>query len=134
NIQPNNATLRLALVHSLEGRIRTAKSLNLPREAAEVQQELEKLQSSDPTMVALDARLSAIVKGGQSPKDNGERLPLAQRAFVKKLYAMAAHLWAEALEAEPKLGDDRQAQHRYNAACAAALAVAPVPTDRPEDP
>src|SRR5207249_3460740 len=34
----------------------------------------------------------------------------------------AARLWAEALDAEPGLADDRQAGHRYNAACAAALA------------
>ena len=32
--------------------------------------------------------------------------------------------FADALAADPKLADDRQAQHRYNAACAAALAAA----------
>ena len=42
--------------------------------------------------------------------------------------AAAARLWGEALEADPKLAEDRQAQHRYNAACAAALAAA---ADRP---
>ena len=71
---------------------------------------------------ALDARLAAIIKGDQQPKDNAERLHLAQRAYDKALHATAARLWAEALAADPKLGDDRQAQHRYNAACAAALA------------
>ena len=81
-----------------------------------------KLRDSDPAMVALDARLSAIIKGDQQPKDNAERLRLAQRAYDKALHATAARLWAEALAADPKLGDDRQAQHRYNAACAAALA------------
>ena len=57
-----------------------------------------------------------------NPKDKAERLRLAQRAYDKALHATAARLWAEALAADPKLGDDRQAQHRYNAACAAALA------------
>ena len=89
---------------------------------AEAERELAKLRESDPAMVALDARLSAIIKGDQQPKDNAERLALAQRAYDKALHATAARLWAEALAADPKLGDDRQAQHRYNAACAAALA------------
>ena len=43
-------------------------------------------------------------------------------AYGRGLHAGAARLWAEALTADPKLGDDRQVQHRYNAACAAALA------------
>ena len=36
-----------------------------------------------------------------------------------------------ALAADPKLADDRQAQHRYNAACAAALAAAGKGKDDP---
>src|SRR6202042_3080850 len=74
-------------------------------------------------VVALDARLTAIIKGDQRPKDEADRLRLAQRAYDKALHATAARLWAEALAADPKLGDDRGAQHRYNAACAAALAA-----------
>jgi hypothetical protein len=37
-------------------------------------------------------------------------------------HAAAAQFWHEALELEKRLADDRRAQHRYNAACAAALA------------
>ena len=40
-------------------------------------------------------------------------------------------LWGEALAADPKLGDDREAQHRYNAACAAAMAAAGKGKDQP---
>ena len=40
----------------------------------------------------------------------------------RKLHTAAARLYAEALRTEPKLADDRQTQHRYAAACAAALA------------
>ena len=39
-------------------------------------------------------------------------------------HASAARLWAVALEANPELGDDRQARLRYHAAGAAALACA----------
>jgi hypothetical protein len=61
---------------------------------------------------------------GEPPKDNRERLALAQRAHETSRHATAAKLWAEALDVDPNLTDDRQAQHRYNAACAAAPAAA----------
>ena len=53
-------------------------------------------------------------------------------AYDTKRYAAAARLWAEALEADPTLADDRRAQHRYNAACAAALAAAGQGEDDPK--
>ena len=51
--------------------------------------------------------------------------------YDRQCHAAAARFWAEALEADPKLGDDRQARHRYNAACAAALAAAGQGKDDP---
>ena len=102
-----------------------------PEGEAEACREMARLRDSDPAMMALDARLSAIIKGEQQPKDNADRLQLAQRAYDKALHATAARLWAEALATDPKLGDDRQAQHRYNAACAAALAGSGRGKDQP---
>src|SRR5262249_41907595 len=52
------------------------------------------------------------------------RLALARMYHEKKRYAAAARLWADALAADPTLGDNRRTQHRYNAACDAALAAA----------
>jgi hypothetical protein len=52
--------------------------------------------------------------------------------YDTKRFAAAARLWAEAMAADPKLGDDRRARHRYNAACAAALAAAGQGTDDPK--
>ena len=49
---------------------------------------------------------------------------LAYRAYERKLFGASAKLYTEALDIDPKLADDRQSQHRYNAACAAAQAVA----------
>jgi len=72
--------------------------------------------------VALEARLSAVLKGDDRPKDAPEALDLAWMAYSKALHAAAARLYAEALQAEPRLADNLQRQHRYNAACAAALA------------
>ena len=73
---------------------------------------------------ALALRLPAVLRGEDKPKDNAERLAFAQIAYDHKQFAGAARLWAEALDSDPKLGDDRRTQHRYNAACAAALAAA----------
>jgi len=75
-------------------------------------------------MAALAPRLPAVVKGEDRPQDGAEVLAFASMACERGFYAAAARLWAGALEAEPKLGDDRRAQHRYAAACAAALGAA----------
>ena len=82
-------------------------------------------------MAALAERLPALLKGEDHPRDIAERLTLAQMCYDTKRYAAAARFWAEALQADPKLGDDRETQHRYNAACAAALAAAGQGKDDP---
>jgi serine/threonine-protein kinase len=80
---------------------------------------------------ALSRRLEGILKGDDRPRDNAERLALPTVCYETKRYATAAKLWAEALEADRKLGEDRQARHRYNAACAAALAASGAGKDEP---
>jgi hypothetical protein len=47
------------------------------------------------------------------------------------LPASSARLYGEALGNNPKLADDRQAEHRYNAACAASLAASDQGKDVP---
>jgi tetratricopeptide (TPR) repeat protein len=73
--------------------------------------------------VALKDRLDSVLKGDDRPRDDAERLTLAQMCYDARKYAAAARFWSEVIEADPKLADDRQAPHRYNAACAAALAA-----------
>jgi tetratricopeptide (TPR) repeat protein len=82
-------------------------------------------------LAALADRLPAVLKGTAKPADNAERLAFAQMLYDTKQYAAAARLWSEALEADPKLTDNRQAPHRYNAACAAALAAGGTGKDDP---
>ena len=82
-------------------------------------------------MAGLAIRLPALLKGDDRPKEIAERLALAQMCYDTKRYAAAARFWAEALDADPTLGDDRQAVHRYDAACAAALAAAGQGKDEP---
>ena len=67
----------------------------------------------------------------EHPKDNPGRLALAQICYNRKYFAVAARFWARALEADPKLGDDLRAGHRYNAACAVVLAGSGETADGP---
>jgi serine/threonine-protein kinase len=75
-------------------------------------------------LVELDGKLPAILSGQKQPADAAERLALAQLCQMpcKKLYVVANRFYGDAFAEEPKLADDLNAQHRYNAACAAALA------------
>jgi hypothetical protein len=82
-------------------------------------------------MAALADRLPALLKGDEEPKDNADRVALAQLWYHTRRHAAAARFWADALGADPKLGDDRLAQRRYYAARAAALAAAGKGTDDP---
>jgi len=81
-------------------------------------------------LVAMADRLPSLLKGEAQPRDQAERLALAGLCQQTQRNA-AARLWAESLEADPKLSDDRRTQHRYNAACSAALAVAGKGKDDP---
>jgi serine/threonine protein kinase len=128
---PNHPTYQQILAKHLDNLIKAAQALGDSEGVAQAERELTALRDSDPAMLALNARLAAVITGGQQPRDNAERLLLAQRAYDKALHAMAARLWDEALQADPALADDRQAQHRYNAACAAALAAAGQGKDDP---
>jgi serine/threonine-protein kinase len=88
-----------------------------PYPSARLVQEAERL-------VALDAKLPDVLRGQVQPADNQERVGLASLCEqpYKRCYRFSALLWREAFDAEPKLAEDLKAGHRYNAACAAALA------------
>jgi tetratricopeptide (TPR) repeat protein len=76
-------------------------------------------------LVALDRKLPAILRGEQQPADFAERMALAHlcRQPFKRQYAAATGFYSEAFTEQPRLADDLRAGHRYNAACAAALAA-----------
>jgi serine/threonine-protein kinase len=74
-------------------------------------------------LLVLDARLPALLQGHQQPASVAEHLEYAQLCRYKKLHAAATRLFAEAFAADAKQADDLKAGHRYNAACAAALAA-----------
>jgi tetratricopeptide (TPR) repeat protein len=76
-------------------------------------------------LVELDARLSKVLSGQGKPREAAEGLNLARlcQQPYKQRYAAAARLYAEAFAAKDARAD-LIARHRYNAACAAALAAA----------
>jgi tetratricopeptide (TPR) repeat protein len=82
-------------------------------------------------LVALEAKLPALLRGEVQPADSGEAVMLAMMGSQKQLPGAAARFWSQAFQAEPKLADDINLKHRYNAACAAALAGAGQGKDEP---
>jgi tetratricopeptide (TPR) repeat protein/predicted Ser/Thr protein kinase len=121
---PVHPVYRQYMENHLGNLVETAQGLGESDRLAEAKKNLTEFLDSAPATVALDARLAAIVRGDQKPNDETERLQLAQRAYEKALHVTAVRLWSEAFATNPKLGDDRQAGYRYNAACAASLAAA----------
>jgi Ca-activated chloride channel family protein len=96
----------------------------------QAERELVELEATDPKWEPVDNRLAAVLKGDPI-KDNAERLQLAYQAHARKLYGASARMFEEALQADPKLADDRRAQHRYHAACCATLAAVGASKDKP---
>jgi serine/threonine-protein kinase len=74
--------------------------------------------------LALEKQLPAILEGKAKPADARQHLAFAHLCALKKRHVAAARLYAGAFTAEPKWADDLRSSHRYNAACAAALACA----------
>ncbi len=80
---------------------------------------------------SLTAKLPAVLAGKMKPGDAAETLEFALLCYLKGLHGASARFWTEAFQAEPKLADDLQAHHRYNAACAAAMAGCGQGKDQP---
>ncbi len=132
-LNPNDAEAHCNLGHVLRRQGRFDEALASLRQGHE-------LESKQPTwrypsaqwvrdaerMLALDKKLPAILTGEASPANAGEAAALASMCQqpYKKRYAASARLYADAFAAEPKLAANLNQQHRYNAACSAALAAA----------
>jgi serine/threonine protein kinase/Flp pilus assembly protein TadD len=75
-------------------------------------------------LVELERKLPDLLEHKVEPADAAEGLTaawLCQQPY-QRLYAASARFYADAFAAERKLADDLGNGHRYNAACAAALA------------
>jgi serine/threonine-protein kinase len=75
------------------------------------------------TLLAVDARLPAILAGTDLPTEVSTQRALAEWCLKhKRLTATAASFYTAALLTQPSLADHLEAGHRFHAACAAALA------------
>ena len=128
---PTERFPRSRLTDHLENLRQAASGLGLAEEADQAFREINGLRSSAPEAAAFNARLAAVLKGEDCPKNNAERLVLAQLTYDKSLFAASARFLSEALASDPKLAEDRVKQHAYNAACAAALAASSQGKDDP---
>jgi serine/threonine-protein kinase len=98
------------------------KARDLARTNPGLVQRIDRDLAATEREATLTPRLPAIASGKLKPDNVAEALGFAQLCYDKKLHGASARLWAEAFKGQPKLADDMQAQNRYNAACAAALA------------
>ena len=68
----------------------------------------------------MEAKLSEFLSGQFQPRDNQERIALAEVCATKKLHRAAAGLFA----ADTKLATDLEVEHRFYAICNAVMAAA----------
>jgi tetratricopeptide (TPR) repeat protein len=73
-------------------------------------------------LVAIEQLLPEVLRGKKQPKDITERVELARVASLKGLFASAAKLCRQAIEAEPGAAEPGKSSIRYRAACCAAMA------------
>ncbi len=124
---PAHGALGMALVRLgrfAEGREEYRRCLiYVPKSEAFHGMTVRALQSCE-SLLALDQKLSAYLKSATQPGSAEEGLAMADMcARYRKRYRAAYNLYAAAFAARPKLAEDPRFQHRYNAACAAALAA-----------
>jgi serine/threonine-protein kinase len=112
----------LALGRFRDARDATRRSLDLFPPGHSRRPVVERQLQRCEDLLALEARLPAVLRGETRPIDAADRLRFAEVCLLTKRFADAARLFEKAFTDRPQLADDVQAAHRYNAACAAALA------------
>jgi tetratricopeptide (TPR) repeat protein len=114
----------LGLGRFVEGRAALQRGHELGRKRPDWNNPSRSWVRNAERLIQLDERLAAILAGKAEAADNRERLALAWLCQqYKQLNAASVRFYARAFLDNPKVADDLQKQHRYNAACAAALAA-----------
>ena len=128
-LNPGNAEAHCNLAQCLQSHGDYAESLAMYRKGHELGSKRPdwrypsaKWVAYAERMAGLAIRLPALLKGDDRPAEIADSLALAKVCYDTKRYVAAARFWAEALEADPRIGDDRRGSYRYDAACAAVLA------------
>jgi serine/threonine protein kinase/tetratricopeptide (TPR) repeat protein len=119
-----NAHFNLGLVYLHQGRfIDAVDSFKKAHGLAKDRNDWAEFLHGAERLASLDAKLPMVLSGETKPEDAAEAIDLAQFCQEhEKRNAAAARLYSTAFNLNPQLMDDQDATHRYNAACAAALA------------
>jgi tetratricopeptide (TPR) repeat protein len=118
------AEVLLAQGHYAEARDAARRAVELFPPSAPLRASAVRLLQNAERLLVLEAKLPAVIAGQQAPADPAEAVLMAQMCQDhKKQHAAAARLYADAFAADARLAADLQRQHRYNAACSAALAA-----------
>jgi serine/threonine protein kinase/tetratricopeptide (TPR) repeat protein len=129
-LDPQFAEAHCNLGHALQASGKFAEALDALKRGHEIgsqrkdwRYESAQWVKSCETLLALDAKLAGVLSGDAKPTDTEEQLRLASFCQEhKKYYAAATRFYTDVFADEPKLAEDLQQPHRYNAACAATLA------------
>jgi serine/threonine-protein kinase len=130
-LNPKDARAHAALGQALlkqgqftQARAATRRCLDLLPQTNPLHKVVTQQLRSCEQWLALEEKLPAILQGKAKPAGAAERISLAQLCQQhKQLYAASARFYTEAFTDQPRLAQDFLAAHRYNAACAAALAA-----------
>jgi tetratricopeptide (TPR) repeat protein/serine/threonine protein kinase len=92
-----------------------SKNPNWSYPSAEMVRQCERL-------IELDGKLPGLLDGKITPANANERIELAEFCSLKRLHQAAARFYEDAFAGPPESAAKLLAAHRYNAACAVALA------------
>lgn len=127
---PDDAPAHVHLAKALRSRGQYAQAVEQLRQALELAGDkaeeqlpgLSRLLIEFEHEAALAARLPAVLRGVERPRDASDAFELARVARAESKFAGAARLSAHALSAKAEIADDVKTGRRYQAACLAALA------------
>jgi serine/threonine protein kinase/Flp pilus assembly protein TadD len=83
---------------------------------------LQKHLRKGERLLALDAKLPAVLGGRHKPASDAEQLEFADLCLCKGFNLASARFYVAVFAADPKAADPRRGGNRYSAACVAALA------------
>jgi tetratricopeptide (TPR) repeat protein/serine/threonine protein kinase len=108
----------------MEARANLQKALDLLSEKNRLRPVVLGLRNQCDTWLALEMHMTDVLAGKLQPKDNRQRLDFIEICRRQQRHAAAAKFYDDAFAADARLADNRNAFHRYNAACFASLAAA----------
>jgi eukaryotic-like serine/threonine-protein kinase len=132
-LDPKNAKAHGALGQALLQQGRFAEARDATRQALGLLPERDPLRAratqqlqACERLLELDKKFPAILAGKEQPRNPKDCAELGNLCvnYMRSHWAAAVRFYRKAFNEEPKLAQDLDAHHRYNAACAAAQASA----------